>query len=125
MKKISLIPSERAIYKNIRISMATAVGLNIDNENIADRKKVIVSNESGTIIYNIKDVDGNKIINDMLEQGWLTLREKRLLGDSIRSEITKYIEGFSADENGAVVFNREELVPIGKTIAFTSEAGLV
>lgn len=125
MKKISLIPSERAIYKNIRISMATAVGLNIDNENIADRKKVIVSNESGTIIYNIKDVDGDKIINDMLEQGWLTLREKRLLGDSIRSEITKYIEGFSADENGAVIFNREELVPIGKTIAFTSEAGLM
>lgn len=125
MKKIGLIPSERAIYKNIRISMATAVGLNIDNENIADRKKVIVSNESGTIIYNIKDVDGDKIINDMLEQGWLTLREKRLLGDSIRSEITKYIEGFSADENGAVVFNREELVPIGKTIAFTSEAGLM
>ena len=125
MKKISLIPSERAIYKNIRIYMATAVGLNIDNENIADRKKVIVSNESGTIIYNIKDVDGDKIINDMLEQGWLTLREKRLLGDSIRSEITKYIEGFSADENGAVIFNREELVPIGKTIAFTSEAGLM
>lgn len=105
--------------------MATVVDLKDDQENVTDRKKVVINNGRSAIIYDIKDVDGDEIIRDMMEQGWLTLKEKRLLGTSIRDEIMEYVEGYSADENGAVVFNREELVPIGKALAFTSEAGLM
>ncbi len=60
--------------------MATAVGLNIDNENIADRKKVIVSNERGTIIYNIKDVDGDMFKCKKCGTVWNAIIQNRIKG---------------------------------------------
>lgn len=115
--------SSRTVYKGIKLSLATVVG-ECDVQ-ATDRKKLVVSLGDNYRTYSLVNINTEKIVQEMVGSGWISGKEFSRVGERIENEISEYINDFSANESNAVMFFREELLKLGKALAFTSEAGLM